>query len=100
MKCSYCESYFGGAYQDYSRGFKFNLCLSCSKELGFIPNCMKNHIKCASCGKYFTPRARWQHDCTDCWIKANPQKKRVAVTFTEVPTQRKLNFMVINGSNI
>jgi hypothetical protein len=92
MKCSFCGNNRGGAYLDSCYGFYFNLCLDCSKELGFFPTCLNSQKKCLACGKYFTPKGDWQKSCTDCWLKTNPSKKK-SFTFIKKdnPVQRKLN---------
>ena len=90
MRCSYCENFRGGAYKDWVKGFSFNLCFDCTKELGFFPTCLNTQKKCSSCGKYYTPKGTWQKDCTDCWLKTQPKK---CFTFTAAGShnpQRKL----------
>ncbi len=88
MKCSYCKSHRGGAYKDWVRGFNFNLCFDCCKELGFFPNCLEVQKKCGACGKHYSPRGTWQKNCTDCWLKGQP--KKIDVVFKSLPIQRKL----------
>lgn len=99
MRCSYCKNNKGGAYRDWCEGFSFNLCVDCCLALEFIPNNLKCQKKCLSCGKYFTPKGSWQKDCTDCWLKAHPEKLK-SFTFirTNAPAQQKLN-EVLHGNN-
>ena len=102
MRCSHCRNLRGGAYVDYCKGFSFNLCYDCCLELGFFPICLNSLKKCKECGRFFTPKAEWQKNCTDCWIKAQPKKKKYnpkKITFSKLPIQRTLNGVIPNGTN-
>jgi len=98
MKCSNCGNNKGGAYRDYAVGCSFNVCLKCCKELGFIPNHFDSMKKCSSCGEYFTPKAKWQKSCIDCWLKSNPSKKK-SFTFTKIKSSQKTLGEIYNGRN-